>query len=87
MQYLGLQGSTLTLLGLIKFDAESGEFTMSETYAFISGGFAEAKNLLVEAMSTYKGAAIGLGICAAIFLGISGGLWWDYKRRVYQREL
>ena len=72
---------------MIKFDTETNEFTMSDTFAFLSGGFTEAKNLLVEAMATFKGAAIGFGVCAAIFLGFSGVLLYDYKRRIKLQEL
>lgn len=46
--YLGLQGSTLTLMGVLKFDAKTSEFKLTKTAGFLAGGFAEAKEFLSE---------------------------------------
>ena len=79
ISYIGLQGSTLTLLGLLKFDTEKREFYLDETSAFFAGGLAEAKKILKEVSSTYRYWALVFGGISALFLGLSFYLKARYR--------
>lgn len=54
IQYIGLSGSTLTLLGVVRFDKQDQELILEKTAAFISGGFNEAKAFISDAIKHYR---------------------------------
>ena len=46
VRYLALEGSTLTLLGLIKYDSQTDSVEMTELVSVIAGGIDEAWRVL-----------------------------------------
>jgi len=48
VKYLALEGSTLTLLGLIKYDAEADRVEINELVSVIAGGIEEAQRVLTQ---------------------------------------
>lgn len=58
VNYIGYQGSTLTLMGIVSFDKEAQELILEKTAAFFSGGLSEAKSFLSEAIKLYRQKSI-----------------------------
>ena len=46
VKYLALEGSTLTFMGLVKYNAEGDRFYLTDVGGIIAGGLDEAKRLL-----------------------------------------
>ena len=45
---LAVEGSTLTFLGLLKYDIDSEEVILAEPIAFVGGGFQTMKDHLIQ---------------------------------------
>ena len=52
VRYLALEGSTLTLLGLIKYDSQTDSVEMTELVSVIAGGMDEVGRVLNEKIKT-----------------------------------
>ena len=56
VKYMTLEGSSLTLLGLVRYNATKETFEMTELFSVLSGGLHEAKRCLTERIKVLKGA-------------------------------
>ena len=54
IKYSAFQGSSITLLGLVKYDAEKDVFQMTELSALFSGGLTKAKTILSEQLNQHR---------------------------------
>lgn len=68
---MALEGSSLTLLGLVKYDAGKDSFEMTELFSVLSGGIQEAKRCLAERIELLNGASQDCFVVAAIALAIT----------------
>ena len=84
VKYVALEGSSLTLLGLIKYNAGSDQFNMTELSGILSGGIMEAKRALSEKLDMYQEQMNSCIILGVSLLGLSFGLHylrvWQDKR-------
>ena len=53
VKYVALEGSSLTLLGLMKYNADKDRFDMTELASLLSGGISETVRSLQERLDKY----------------------------------
>ena len=86
IQTLAIEGSTLTLMGLVKYDANRDDFEMTQLYSIIAGGVDETCELLKHRIESTSADSKTCFMMASICL-LLGGLtlygWWG-RRRVRQ---
>ena len=82
---MALEGSSLTLLGLVKYDSTKDAFEMTELFSVLSGGLYEAKRCLDERIGVLNEAQKTMfvlgGIAFAITLTCNFFMWSDARAR------
>ena len=69
IKYMVIEGGSITLLGLVKYNPGLDEFNMTELTAVLGGGITEAKRQLEERLATYQE---NLSTCVIFGLGFLG---------------
>ncbi len=68
---IAFEGSSLTLLGMLKYDPAAdngkGAFQMTEVAGFLAGGAKECKKLIVKQITTYQGFLTLCGLLTGLF--------------------
>ena len=72
VKYIAFEGSSLTLLGLVKYNADTDSFDMTQLSNVLAGGCNEAKRCLTQHLSALKEirlacTMIGAGLCSIGF--------------------
>ena len=78
------EGTSLTLLGMIKYDAENDKFIMTELSSLIGGGMQETLGKLKERLDSLNESFRGTLIAGSILLGL--GLIFTFGRYVERRR-
>ena len=68
---MAYEGTSLSLLGLIKYDSKTDSFMMTKLACIISGGLKEAKQALdnkIACLNAYRDNLVKVG-CVALGLG------------------
>ena len=84
VKYLVLEGSTLTMLGLVEYDAQADRFQMTELTSVIAGGVDEARKLLdqrIVDVSAGAKYAVMLGTMALVLGGVAAYGWYSKNKR------
>ena len=84
VKYMAIEGSTLTFLGLVKYDAYEDKFEMTELSAMLSGGLDEAKRCLADRLSYLRSNYIRVSLLAGILLSTAIVLHcisWNLRER------
>ena len=68
VRYMAIEGSTLTFLGLVKYDVGEDKFEMTELSAILSGGLGEAKRCLADRLSYLRSNYFWISLFAGFFL-------------------
>ena len=84
VKYSAIQGSTVTLLGLVKYDADKDELLMTELSAIFSGGMAVAKNKLDEQLYEHRKSYLTLLFCGMVLFGAAISVY-NFRRNRIQR--
>lgn len=74
------------MLGIVRFDQQEQELVLERTAAFISGGLADARQFLTDAVKQFRDTSIALGVIAAVFFGCSGLLYYNYRQQCKKAE-
>ena len=80
LKYAVIEGSSLTFLGLVKYNSAKDQFKMTEFTSVLSGGLREAKNCIMERISVLSSLSYESLWVATIFGGCA--LTISYIRRV-----
>ena len=84
VKYLALEGSTLTFMGLVNYNAATDKFQMTEVGGIIAGGLDEAKRVLDIKISFSKDLAttsFALGAICALIGGYAFYRWHAAKAK------
>ena len=84
LSYIAYEGSTLTLLGILKYDSKLQTFTLSNVSGIIAGGAEECLRFVDEQIRDLKAAKaatiIGASIAAMIGANIVLNLYRRWKK-------
>jgi hypothetical protein len=81
------EGSSLTLMGLVKYDKAQGCFKMTEVGGFIAGGVSEFKKMIKMQIASTKSFLVLIGVLTGIcgfFTGLI--LYKKYKENQMKRH-
>lgn len=68
--YLALEGSSVTLLGLVKYDAKHDSITMTHLASILGGGLQEARRCLKERLEGLETQLYWLIVGGFLFTGM-----------------
>ena len=90
VKYIALEGSSLTLLGLVKYDAAKDRFEMTELFSLLAGGIEEVKRCLGERIEVLNEASNSCLFVGGALLGIAVActyvIWHDARMAREARE-
>ena len=87
VKYLALEGSTLSFMGLVKYNVQADKFQMTEVGGIIAGGLDEAKRVLDVKIDFSKDLAaysFTLGVLCLLIGGAAFYNWYSNKVRKEQ---
>ena len=78
-----LEGSTLTLFGLVEFDFEQSELKMTQLYDVFEGGFSEYAKILDNYANIFYRKRLLFSFLAVLLLtrGINPIIKWYYDKK------
>lgn len=85
---IAYEGSSLTLMGLVKYDKAQGSFRMTNVGGFIAGGVSECKKLIQMQIADSKAFLVIIGVLTGI-CGLATGLilYKKYKERQMEKQI
>ena len=83
VKFIALEGSSLTLLGLIKYNKKTDNFEMTELSMVLSGGLKEVQKYLSEKIDHLNWNKTKLRIIGTTALGLSLYLLYLWCRKRY----
>lgn len=72
IKLIAYEGSGLTLLGTLSYDAETDTFKMTDVASMLSGGFKEGMKYMQTQIATWKAGVIVMGTLTASLLFATG---------------
>ena len=86
VKFIALEGTSLTMLGLIKYNKKTDNFEMTELSMVLSGGLKEVQKYLSEKIDHLNWNKTRLKIVGAAALGLSLYLLYLWCRKRYLGE-
>ena len=68
IKFVAIEGSSLTLLGLVKYDSEEDSFHMTQVSAILSSGLQQVRKVLSDDLEKHRYSYIKMGLIGVALL-------------------
>jgi len=90
VSFIAFEGSSLTLMGLVKYDAKTDQLRMTDVSGFVAGGFKECKKLIMKEINEIRaiGRIFGIltGVCGLVCGLILYSSYSEWRMKQILRE-
>lgn len=86
LKYVTLEGSSITLLGLIKYDKQSDSFEMTKLSCVLTGGLRQAQQCLAEKIKELNERKIQMAALGCLATGLTLYLLSKWLRNIWDQR-
>ncbi len=86
LKYVTLEGSSITLLGLIKYDKQSDSFEMTKLSCVLTGGLRQAQQCLSEKIRELNERKIQMAALGCLATGLTLYLLLKWLRNIWDQR-
>ena len=87
VSYLVLEGSTLTMMGTLQYNADTGKVELTKVASMFAGGAQEALRYLKDEIKSYSRLRLLTGLGALASLVLMGLIVRQYKKEKKEKEM